>query len=225
MAQLDDWLPRLLIVDDHRLLTQALALALRLEGFEDVAVAEHFTTKGVLDAAEKAKADAVLLDLHLGGSASGVALIAPLVAWGAQVLVLTAEQAPHLLAECLEAGATGLFDKAQPFDNLAHLIRDAAHGRTVLEPAARDDLVAALRQHRARETVRLDVFSRLTPRESDVLRLLLDGLTADEIAAVQSVTISTARGHIRLILQKLGVNSQLAAVVLAHRAGWGAETR
>jgi two-component system, NarL family, nitrate/nitrite response regulator NarL len=57
-----------------------------------------------------------------------------------------------------------------------------------------------------------------------VLRMLLDGRTAGYIAAVQSVSMSTVRGHIRLILQKLGVNSQLAAVVLAHRAGWGVPT-
>ena len=221
---MDDWFPRLLIVDDHRVLTEALALALWLEGFEDVAVAHDFTPQGVLDAAEKAKAEIVLLDLHLGGSASGVALIAPLVAWGARVLVLTAEQAPHLLAECLEAGATGLFDKVQPLDHLAHLIRDAAQGRTVLKPASRDQLVAALRQHRAQETVRLEAFSHLTPRENAVLRRLLDGSSADDIAAAQSVSISTVRGHIRLILQKLGVNSQLAAVVLAHRSGWGDQT-
>lgn len=215
--------PRVLIVDDHEILTEALALALRLEGFEEVAVAGDISPDGVLEAVEKADADIVLLDLHLGGSGSGVALIAPLVAWGARVLILTAEQAPHLLAECLEAGATGLFDKVQPFDNLAHMIRDTALGRTVLQPAARDQLVAALRQHRAEESARLEAFSRLTDRESDVLRLLLDGRTADEIAAAQSVSISTVRGHIRLILQKLGVNSQLAAVVLAHRAGWGAD--
>lgn len=221
---MDDWFPRLLIVDDHRVLTESLALALRLEGFEDVAVADDFTIQGVLDAAAKAEADVVLLDLHLGGSASGVGLVAPLVAWGARVLVLTAEQAPHLLAECLEAGATGLFDKVQPLDHLAHLIRDAAQGRTVLQPAARDQLVAALRQHRSRETVRLDAFSHLTARENAVLRLLLDGRTAGDIAAAQTVSISTVRGHIRLVLQKLGVNSQLAAVVLAHRAGWGDQT-
>jgi len=220
----NDWFPRLLIVDDHRVLTEALALALRLEGFEDVAVAHDFTPQGVLDAAEKAKADVVLVDLHLGGSASGVGLIAPLVAWGAQVLVLTAEQAPHLLAECLEAGATGVFDKVQPFDHVAHLIRDAAQGRTVLEPEAREQLVAALRQHRSRETVRLEPFSHLTAREGDVLRLLLEGRTADDIAAAHTVTMATVRGQIRSILQKLGVNSQLAAVVLAHRAGWGDET-
>lgn len=214
---------RVLIVDDHKVLTEALALALRMEGFENVAVAGDLSSDGVLEAAEKAKAEIVLLDLHLGGSGSGVALIAPLVAWGARVLILTAEQAPHLLAQCLEAGATGLFDKVQPFDHLAHLIRDAAEGRTVLEPAARDQLVGALRQHRTQETGRLQAFSRLTARENDVLRLLLDGRSADEIAAALSVSMSTVRGHIRLILQKLGVNSQLAAVVLAHRAGWGAE--
>jgi two-component system nitrate/nitrite response regulator NarL len=219
----EDSFPRVLIVDDHEVLTEALALALRLEGFDHVAVAGDFTTEGVLEAAEKAEADIVLLDLHLGGSGSSVPLIAPLVAWGVRVLILTAEQAPHLLAECLEAGAAGLFDKVQPFDHLAHLIRDVAQGRTVLEPTARAQLVGALRQHRAEETARLEAFSHLTARENDVLRLLLDGRSADEIAAARSVSMSTVRGHIRLILQKLGVNSQLAAVVLAHRAGWGTE--
>lgn len=220
---MENWFPRVLIVDDHEVLSEALALALRLEGFDHVAVAGDFTTEGVLEAAKKAEADVVLLDLHLGDSSSGVPLIAPLVACGARVLILTAEQTPHLLAECLEAGATGLFDKVQPFDHLAHLISDAAQGRTVLEPAARDELVAALRQHRAEETSRLQAFSRLTAREGDVLRRLLDGRSAEEIAAAESVSMSTVRGHIRLILQKLGVNSQLAAVVLAHRAGWGAD--
>jgi DNA-binding NarL/FixJ family response regulator len=215
-----EWLPRLLIVDDHKVLTDALALELRLEGFE-VGLATDFTVDAVLDAAKKAKADIVLLDLHLGHFGSGLKMIAPLVSWGARVLVLTADQTPHLLAECLEAGATGLFDKVQPFDHLAHLICDAAHGRTVLEPPARDQLLAALRQHRTTSTERLQAFSRLTTREDAVLRLLLDGHHADEIAAAQSVSMSTVRGHIRSILQKLGVNSQLAAVVLAHRAGWG----
>jgi DNA-binding NarL/FixJ family response regulator len=211
--------PRVLIVDDHRVLTKALASALWLEGFEDVAVADDLSVTGVLQAAEKCRAEVVLLDLHLGAARS-VSMIPLLVARGMQVLVMTAEQEPRLLAECLEAGASGIFDKVQPFDHLARLIHDAASGRTVLEEGARRQLLVALRDHRLEEQVRLSPFARLTKKEAQVLARLMEGNAPEEIAGSQSVAITTIRSQIRSILQKLGVNSQLAAVALAHAAGW-----
>lgn len=213
-------LPRLLIVDDHRVLTEALASALWLEGFEDVAVAGDLSVKGVLEAAVKVRAEVVLLDLHLGGHGRSVQMIPLLAGRGMQVLILTGEQEPYLLAECVEAGAAGIFDKVQPFDNLAHVIRDAALGRTILEDDARQELLSALRQHRRDEQDHRDPFSRLTKREGEVLGELMLGHPADEIASAQAVSVSTVRSQVRSILQKLGVNSQLAAVALAHHAGW-----
>jgi two-component system, NarL family, nitrate/nitrite response regulator NarL len=212
--------PRVLIVDDHRVLTQALASALWLEGFEDVTVAGDLSVDGVLDAAEKCRAEVVLLDLHLGEAGRSVSMIPPLVAQGMQVLVMTTEQAPHRLAECLEAGASGIFDKVQPFDHLAHLVLDAAVGRTVLEEDGRRELLKALRDHRLSEEERRRPFAHLTKKEEQVLARLLEGHPLAEIAGSQSVSIATVRTHVRSILQKLGVNSQLAAVVLAHAAGW-----
>src|SRR5688572_4630606 len=157
--------PRVLIVDDHKVLTATLASSLWLEGFEDVNVAGDLTITGVLDAAEKCRAEVVLLDLHLGGAGRSVAMIPLLVDRGMQVLIMTAEQSPHLLAECLEAGAAGIFDKVQPFDHLAHLLLDAAMGRTVLEDDARRTLLKALRDHRLEEHERQRPFARLTTKE------------------------------------------------------------
>jgi DNA-binding CsgD family transcriptional regulator len=61
---------------------------------------------------------------------------------------------------------------------------------------------------------------RLTPRQHEVLRLLADGLSTEQIAARLQVTEETTRNHIRLLLQEVGVHSRLAAVVTAFRNGW-----
>src|SRR2546425_799416 len=82
--------------------------------------------------------------------------------------------------------------------------RDAATGRTVLEPAAREDLLSALREKRSEESARRTAFARLTPRESQVLGLLVEGRGAEEIALKNVVALATVRSQIRLILQKLG---------------------
>jgi len=77
-----------------------------------------------------------------------------------------------------------------------------------------------MREHREQERERLAPFTRLTSREADVLHDLMQGLSADDIAATRYVSIATVRSHIRAILQKLHVNSQLAAVALAVQSGW-----
>jgi DNA-binding NarL/FixJ family response regulator len=213
--------PRVLIVDHHKVFAETLALALRMNGFAEVSCAEDFTVDGVLSSADDFKPQMVLLDLYLDGTGIGVPAIAPLVARGINVLVLTPiRDRSDLLAECLEAGAAGLFDKGNSFDHLLALILDAAAGITVLEPSARHELLAALRQHRAEDKARLRPFTLLSSREREVLMSLTHGRSAEEISTQQFVSISTIRTQIRGILQKLGVNSQLAAVALARRADW-----
>jgi DNA-binding NarL/FixJ family response regulator len=63
-------------------------------------------------------------------------------------------------------------------------------------------------------------FERLSPRERQVLQALMRGLTASEISREAFVSMPTVRSQIRSILMKLGVSSQLGAVVLAYRSGW-----
>ncbi len=86
--------------------------------------------------------------------------------------------------------------------------------------SAREDLLAGLRQSRVADRARRAPFDALTPRESDVLRGLIAGESAEEIARSQYVALSTVRSHVKSLLRKLGVNSQLAAVALARDADW-----
>ena len=217
-----DRLPSVLIVEDHALLAESLALALRLRGFEDVEINDpaDLSPESVIGRIEKLRPHVVLLDVFLGESGTSIALIPAIVELGPQVLVLTASQDRFILARCLEAGAAGVFDKAQPFDMLLTSITDAALGRVAMRPAIRDELLAFLDEHRRDNQELQGLFGRLTPREQSVLAKIIDGSTADDIAAAQFISVSTVRTHIRSILEKLGVNSQLAAVALARRAGW-----
>ena len=66
-------------------------------------------------------------------------------------------------------------------------------------------------------TARLE---RLTTKERQVLRCLAEGMTAQQLSGLLNISVSTARSHIQSIFHKLGVTSQLGAVVLAHNAGW-----
>lgn len=212
--------PRILVVEDHSLLAETLVVALARAGFEDVVVAPDLTPEGVLASAAALQPSMVLLDLLLGVGVAGVDLIEPLVAQGATVLILTGTDDRLLLAQCLEAGAAGLFDKTQSFVRLVELIEDAALGQTTLTPAAREALLAALRDHRTDAEARLRPFEKLSRREQEVLAGLMQGQTADVIAEKLFVSLATVRTHVRAVLRKLGVNSQLAAVVLAEHANW-----
>jgi DNA-binding NarL/FixJ family response regulator len=129
------------------------------------------------------------------------------------------------LAACLEAGADGVFDKSRPLDDLVAVLHDAALGRTVLRPEARDELLGELRRQRSEHEERLAPFRQLTSREEEVLKAICDGLSAEAIAAQQFVSVATVRSHIKSVLNKLGVNSQLAAVALVRRSGWGRTRR
>jgi two-component system nitrate/nitrite response regulator NarL len=214
--------PSVLIVEDHVLLAESLAVALRLRDFDEVDVVDvaGLDDAAILARVEGAAPDVVLVDLHLGDDRLSLPLIPPIIERGPVVLVLTASADRVLLARCLEAGAVGVFGKAQAFDDLATGLVDAMLGRSTMHPAARDELLAELDEHRRRADHLDRLFAQLTERERDVFAAIIDGRTADEIAARQFVSVATVRSHIRSILEKLGVNSQLAAVALARRTGW-----
>lgn len=212
-----------IVVDDHAVMGHALAMALQLQGFAgaEALAGDRLDDREILSAAADAGDGlVVLLDLHLGDDRLSTSLIAPLRDLGARVLVLTAERDPQRLGECLEAGADGVFDKAQPFDQLVDALQDAMRGATVMRAGAREELLAGLRSARVADQRRRAPFESLTAKERAVLLGLLEGHNAEEIARHQVVALSTVRSHVKSLLRKLGVNSQLAAVALARDAGW-----
>jgi DNA-binding NarL/FixJ family response regulator len=211
---------RILVVEDHPLVVTGLELALRARHLQ-VATANGPDADAVVALAREFRPDCVLLDLHLGDDlGDGLALVGPLRATGAPVVMLTAETDPLLLASCVEAGAEGWIGKDAFLDRIVAAVEDVLAGRPLLGVAAREALLDDLRVRREGLTRALSPFERLTPRECTVLGCLAEGLSVDEIATTDCVSIATVRSQVRAILQKLGVRSQLAAVAMVNRAGW-----
>jgi DNA-binding NarL/FixJ family response regulator len=213
---------RITVVEDHALLAQSLRASLAAEG-ADVHAVELADVEGidraVLDCLRRGP-HLVLLDLDLGAAGDGRAMIAPLVAAGSRVVVLTGSSDRARLGECLEAGAIGVVEKTEDLDFLVDQLQRAGAGQPTLSAQHRLDLVNESRRQRAARHRLLARFDALTERESDVLGALLQGRQVEEISRELFVSTATVRTHVRAILQKVEVRSQLAAVARAREAGW-----
>jgi DNA-binding NarL/FixJ family response regulator len=211
---------RVLLVDDHQLLVQSLALALRAEGYE-AEVADLTDRDALIQHVWDRPPALVLLDLQLGGViGDGSTLVRPFVQAGARVLVVSAATDRLRIASAIEQGAVGHISKAAPFDDLLEAARSAARGDEVMPEAQRHEMVTELRLHREREQAERAQFDRLTKRERQVLRELSNGKSVGAIASEWFVSEATVRTQVRGVLVKLGVGTQLEAVSRALRAGW-----
>ncbi len=211
---------RVLIVEDHALVAIGLQLALSARGWE-VETTDGPTADAVVEHAERFEPQCVLLDIGLGETVgSGIDLVGPLRATGAEIVMLTGENRRTVLAACLEAGAAGWLCKDAFLDQVVAALEDLVAGRPLIGRGAREALLDELRIERAGQRRALSPFEQLTVRERRVLAALVDGMSAEEIADAHFVALTTVRTQIRAVLQKLGVRSQLAAVAAANRVGW-----
>lgn len=207
---------RVAIVDDHRFLAQTLALALQEADFDAVLVDP---ADDVVRRVRQWQASVVLLDLNLELDISGDDLL-PALSDDRAVVVLTAEKDQARWGECLLAGAVGVLAKSSPLEEVVTAVTRAARGDAVISEAERMGCLRAADHQRAQTETALAPFRRLTPREEEVLAALVDGQPAVAIADRATVSEATVRSHIRSVLTKLGVGSQLQAVAKARRAGW-----
>jgi DNA-binding NarL/FixJ family response regulator len=208
-----------LIVDDHRLVGEGLKAALRLDGFAPT-LSDCESAEGILEEARNLAPDLVILDLQLANAGDGYDLIRPLVTMGATVLVVSGVTDRIQLAMCMEAGAIGVVNKAASFTGLLEQVQRAACGDAVTPVTERAILAEELRQYRATERARTAPFEALTRRELEVLGMIVEGMSAREMARESYVSVATVRTQIRSIFQKLGVNSQLEAAAMARTWGW-----
>jgi NarL family two-component system response regulator LiaR len=199
---------RVLLVDDHAMVRRGLAAFLK--AFDDLELAgEAADGDEAVRRCAEAQPDVVLMDLMMPGL-DGVAATRvirerfPTV----RVLALTSFQDEGLVQRALQAGAIGYLLKNVSADDLASAIRAAHAGRPTLAPEATQALVQAA----AHPPV---PGHDLTPREREVLALMVQGLSNTAIAARLVVSPSTAKAHVSSILAKLGVTSRTEAVALA----------
>ena len=156
---------RVLIVDDHVLIAVGLQLALSARGWE-VETTDGPTAAAVIDHARRFQPQSVLLDIELGdGVGSGIDLIKPLRATGADVVMLTAQTRRAVLAACLEQGAAGWIGKDAFLDEVVARLHDVLEGRPLIGCGAREAMIDELRLERAGLRRALSPFERLTARE------------------------------------------------------------
>lgn len=212
---------RLLLVEDHRLLAQALEICLCTEGFE---VRCTDGAPGTLPSVlAEFLPDVVLLDLYLAEGRSAIDLLPTLRAPDRKVILVTGESDPVILASALEAGVDAVVEKADSLPALVSEISAVVCGPSRVADARRQRILGEARCARAERRRALAPFAALTSREAAVLALLVDGVQAAEIAERSYVSLSTVRSQVRSILIKLGVRSQLQAVALAVKTGWRLE--
>ena len=153
---------RVLVVEDHALVAIGLQLALSARGWE-VETTDGPTAADVIEHAHRFQPQCVLLDIGLGeGVGSGIDLIAPLRATGAEVVMLTAETRRAVLAACLEAGAAGWIGKDAFLDEVVAALDDVLAGTPLIGCAAREAMIDELRIERAGQRRALSPFERLT---------------------------------------------------------------
>jgi DNA-binding NarL/FixJ family response regulator len=211
---------RVLIIEDHQMLAEALASALCGVGIAAAAVRPS-SGDDVVRALRHLRPRLVLLDLDLGSpDVRGMDLITGLTASGVEVVVLTGCQDRAVHGACLERGALGVIRKDAGLTCLIEATRRALLGEELPGRDDRESLIAEVRVRRALDAQRLGPFMRLTRREAGVLRGLAAGKTVECIASESFVSVATVRTQVRAIFLKLGVRSQLAAVAEARRSGW-----
>ncbi len=211
-----------LIVDDHELVGTSLALSLAAEGLD-----AHRAGPGgpdeVLALAARLPAGLALLDLDLGRDPSGrpvdgARLVAPLLAAGWRVLILSGTRDHARVGAALAAGALGWVPKNAPFPALLAAVRAADAGRDVMPPERRAQLVELHHRRTAESAALATKLGRLSQREREVLAALAEGKRAQAVAEQFVVSLATVRTQIRAVLAKLEVGSQLEAVALYRRA-------
>ena len=216
---------RVIIVDDHGMVRRGLASILRIKQELEL-VGEASSGAEALQLCLQTQPDVVLMDLIMPemGGAEATRLIreqCPEV----QVIALTSFQEKDLVREALQAGAIGYLLKNVTAEDLAAAISAAHAGRSILAPEA----IQALIQTEARGTPKTGDFAEafgLTPREREVLALMVEGLNNPEIAERLVVSRSTAKAHVSNILSKLGASNRAEAIALAlqHDQGTGSPT-
>ncbi len=210
---------RLVIVDDHQMVLDGLAAMLRPYAERVEIVGEASDPQNALRLVTELEPDAVLLDVRLRGS-SGLDLCGQMLAArpGCKVVFLTVYDDEQYLYQALRVGAAGFLLKRIRGGELVDYLRRIHEGEVLIDPALAGRVaLSAARLHSGEfwPGARLG----LTQRESEVLSLLVAGLSNRAIAAKLVVSEETVKTHSRGIYRKLGVSDRASAVTVALREG------
>jgi len=210
---------RLVIVDDHQMVLDGLKAM--LEPYQDQVriVGESSDPGTALRLVSELKPDAVLLDVRLGG-ASGLDLCRQILAAqpGCRVVFLTVYDDEQYLYQALRVGAAGFLLKRIRGGELVDYVRRICDGEVLIEPSLAGRVALSAARLRSGEFWP-GAHLGLTQRESEVLSLLVAGLSNRAIAMKLVVSEETVKTHSRGVYRKLGVPDRAGAIAVALREG------
>jgi DNA-binding NarL/FixJ family response regulator len=210
--RVNDMAERILLVDDHPLTRDALASLLAQGGFD--IVGEAADGAEALELAGRLQPDLVVLDLSMPGvdglsALPGLRAAAP----GCEVVVLTASGTEENLLAAIRGGAAGYLLKSEPPERIVAFLRGVANGEAALSGEVARRLLEQVRAGgRLGGGVPDRIAQTLSAREVEVLLLLDDHLSTDDIAKRLYISEHTVRSHVKSLLRKLGVSSRREAL-------------
>lgn len=210
---------RLLLVDDHAVVRTGLRML--LESQKDLRIiGEASTGAEALEMAEREQPQIIVMDITLPDM-SGIEVTRRLKQAHPEITVvaLTIHEDEQYFFEMLQAGAAGYVPKRAAPDDLIGAIRAAAVGEIYLYPSLAKALVADYLSRAGGEPQQNSLEEPLTPREEEVMRLVAQGLTNDEIAEQLVISRHTVARHRENLMRKLGLHNRSELVKYAIRKG------
>jgi DNA-binding NarL/FixJ family response regulator len=207
---------KILIVDDHPMMREALQTA--FEGEADLEmIGEAPDAIKALKMLETLKPDVIMMDMLLPGM-SGLEAIEKIIEDDpqAKILVLSSMEDEERIVSAIQAGALGYFPKTAPRTYLLEAIRKVADGVPYMPAGITLKLFHGLRKAKIVQPAN-DVNASLTSRQKEILALLSEGHSDDEIAKLLHLEESTVRAHVHHILRRLGLKNRAQAVAYANQ--------
>ncbi len=209
---------KVMLVDDQTLVRQGVRSLLGLAPEIEV-VAEAADGEQALATIDEARPDVLLLDLRMPGL-SGIDVLRTLKDEHRlpPTVILTTFDDDELILAGIQAGARGYLLKDVSLEELVAAIKAVAAGESIVKPVVSERLLKGLKGMR-NEFASLDRPDPLTPRETEILRLMAAGFSNKEIANSLHVAEGTVKNHVSNILSKMGVRDRTRAVLKAFELG------
>jgi DNA-binding NarL/FixJ family response regulator len=212
---------RIVVVDDQEVVRAAFGALLETQpDFSVVGTAADGAAAVRL--CRDRRPDVVLMDVRMpvmDGIEATRAIVAGSGEDGPRILMLTTFDLDEHVYDALGAGASGFLLKDATAERLFDAVRVVAAGEALLAPTVTRRLIAEFARLRPRPRPAVTPLSGLTPRETEVLRLIAEGLSNPEIAARLVVSEETVKTHVSRVLNKLGLRDRTQAVVTAYESG------
>jgi NarL family two-component system response regulator LiaR len=207
---------KILIVDDHPMMREALQTA--FEGEDDLeTIGEAPDALKALEMLETLKPDVIMMDMLLPGM-SGLEAIEKIIAADphTKILVLSSMEDEDRIVAAIQAGALGYFPKTAPRTYLLEAIRKVADGIPYMPAGITLKLFQGLRRIKSEQPTN-EAQTQLTTRQQEILSLLSEGHSDEEIAKLLNLEESTVRAHVHHTLRRLGLKTRVQAVAYAHQ--------